>query len=71
MQVQLGPNGDLDQWQTLDDFPRSHPNFNRAQLEWLYRCRENNGLAPAFRRIGKCRYVHAGRFSQLLLEGKG
>lgn len=62
---------DLDQWHTLDEFSEAHPNFNRAQLEWIYRNRHTNGMEPAFRRIGKRRYIHAGRFAELLLEGKG
>lgn len=71
MQPSASTTTDLDQWQTLDDFPTSHPNFNRAQLEWIYRNRSTNGMAAVFRKIGKRRYLHAGRFAQALLEGKG
>ena len=62
---------DLDQWLTLDDFPKSHPNFNRSQIEWLHRNRETNGFARAFRKIGKLRYVHAEIFAECLLMGDG
>ena len=57
---------DLGQWFTLDDFPKAHSNFSRAQIEWLHRNRESNGFLPAFRKVGKRRYVHAGIFAQCL-----
>jgi hypothetical protein len=71
MSASLDPDTDLAQWQTFDDFSASHANFQRGQIEWLYRRRASNGLTPAFRRIGRRRYVHLGRFAELLLEGKG
>jgi len=57
---------DLSQWITLDDFPLQYPNFNRAQLEWIHRNREVNGFDKAFRKIGKRRYIHAGKFAECL-----
>ena len=71
MQTQAIVTTALDQWLTFDDFPASHPNFNRSQIEWIYRNRARNGMNSAFRRIGKRKYVHVGRFAELLLEGKG
>ena len=71
MHAAASPDTDLDQWQTLDEFISTHPNFYRSQLEWIHRNRHSNGMAPAFRKIGKFRYVHSGRFAELLLEGKG
>ena len=59
---------DLSQWFTFDGFIETHPNFNRNQLEWLYRKRKTNMFARAFRKIGKWRYVHAGIFSECLHE---
>jgi hypothetical protein len=71
MQYETTSTDDLIHWQILDDFCTQHPNFNRSQIEWLYRNRERNGLKGVFRRIGKRRYIHAGRFASALLEGKG
>ena len=71
MQTQASTSTALDEWLTFNDFPKSHPNFKRSQIEWLYRNRDQNGMATAFRRIGKLKYVHAGRFAELLLEGRG
>lgn len=62
---------DLNQWVTLDDFPKLHPNFNRSQIEWLHRNRETNGFVRAFRKIGKHRYVHSGIFAECLLMENG
>jgi hypothetical protein len=61
----------LSQWLTLDDFPKTHTNFSRSQLEWLHRNRDINGFSKAFRKIGKRRYVHAGLFADCLLESAG
>ena len=62
---------DLSLWSTLDDLPNKHPNFNRGQIEWLYRKRYTNGFSKAFRKIGNRRYVHLGFFADCLLEGAG
>ena len=67
------PSGstDLGQWYVLDDFSQEHTNFNRAQIEWLYRKRFTNGFNKAFRKIGKRRYIHAGFFAECLIEQEG
>jgi hypothetical protein len=71
MQAQPDPDTDLDQWDTFKMFTDQHDNFNRAQLEWIYRNRERNGMHGVFRKIGKRRYLHKARFAKALLEGKG
>ncbi len=57
---------DLTQWQLLNNFHESYPQFNRGQLEWMYRNRETNGFSNAFCKVGRKRYVHAGKLSLCL-----
>ena len=71
MEVHKDTEAGLDQWDTFELFVKRHENFNRAQLEWIYRNREKNGMDGVFRKIGKRRYLHKARFARALLEGKG
>ena len=68
MNEEISPSSkaDVDQWLTLDSFIQAHPNFKRSQIEWLYRNRENNGYLPAFKKVGRSRYIHAGIFSDCI-----
>ncbi len=58
----------LNGWYTFDNFPKSHPNFKRSQIEWLHRNRHVNGFAKSFRKIGRLRYIHDGLFAECIIE---
>ena len=59
---------DLHQWHLLNNFHETYKNFSRGQIEWLYRNRNSNGFSNAFCKLGRKRYVHAGRLASLLSE---
>lgn len=61
----------LDELETFPEFHRKRPNISQNQLEWIYRHRQQNGFAKAFKKIGKLRYVIVPVFTALLLSNEG
>ena len=61
----------LDELETFPEFHRKRPNISQNQLEWIYRHRQHNGFAKAFKKIGKLRYVIVPVFTALLLSNEG
>lgn len=59
-------NPSLNDWQKLDDFVQSNPQFSVTQMRGLLFKRKQNGLEEYTRKIGKFLYLSNTGFLQWL-----
>lgn len=60
----------LDEFVPAQKFPEIYSDLiTRSQLEWALRHREENGLAPAVKKIGRSLIIHVPTFTKWLMDG--
>lgn len=52
----------LDQYLDLRTMVERYPQFKEGQMRWLVVNRDENGLAPAIKRLGRKLYFHLPTF---------
>lgn len=54
----------LDEYLDLQTFLKRYPQFKEGQMRWFVVKKEENGLSPAIRRLGRRLYFHVPTFLQ-------
>jgi len=62
----------LDEFSTIEQLAADNPDLITInRLRWIIRDRQNNGLAPAVKKLGKNLLVHVPTFVSWLMQQKG